>query len=376
MNYLYKIKIFNLYLFTRTNVEINEYHIPKNIKRNKIKNNLIKIIFKTKIDVLIYQLTNYIDIKILNKFNRPKIIFYQHSSIFYLIYSNYTLFLSLYKEYQDSKYIVSLIPLENNYLFKKWNINSILMDNFISFEYNSIIPSDLTTKTVLMIGRANSKSKRFELGIQAMEYIIQENNETKMKIISNKNGTKFLENLIYNLNLEKSIEFIGYTLIPEIYFKNSSLHIFPSISESFGLVLSETKIFGIPNILIGLDYISLSKKGNIIIYNDSPELIAMNSKYILDNEKYRKNLGKKARQSMKKYNNKKLFNKWMELILSIYNGDKYYEILRKKEKEMNENEVKNILKNQIKFLKKRNTNLNNIKINDFNNFSNFYIYKI
>ena len=148
VNYLYKVKIFKLYLFTRTDVEINEYHIPENIKRNKIKNNLIKIIFKTKIDILIYQLTNYFDIKILNKLNRPKIIFYQHSSIFYIIYSNYTLFLTLYKEYQDSKYIISLIPLENSYLFKKWNINSILMDNFISYEYNSIIPSDLTSKTV------------------------------------------------------------------------------------------------------------------------------------------------------------------------------------------------------------------------------------
>lgn len=226
-----------------------------------------------------------------------------------------------------------------------------------------------------MIGRANNKLKRFELGIQAMEYITQENNDAKMKIISNKSGTNFLENLINNLNLEKSIEFIGYTLIPEVYFKNSSLHIFPSISESFGLVLSETKIFGIPNILIGLDYVCLSKKGNIIIYNDSPELIALESKYILENEKYRKNLGKQGKQSMKKYNNKKLFNKWIKLILSICNDDRYYEILRKKEKEMDENKAKNILKNQIKILKKKITNLNNIKINDFNNFSNFYIFK-
>ena len=211
------------------------------------------------------------------------------------------------------------------------------MNNFITYEYNSIIPSDLTSKTILMLGRAKSKNKRFELGIQAMEYIAQEINEVNMKIISIINGTYHLQNLIVNIKLEKNIKFIGYSLTPEIFFKNSSLHIFPTISESFGLVLSETKIFGIPNILLGLDYVSLSKGGNIIIYDDSPESIAKESLKILYDEKYRKNLGKSAKQSMKKFNNQQLLNKWIKLIVSIYNNELYYKILRKNEKEMDEN---------------------------------------
>ena len=223
-----------------------------------------------------------------------------------------------------------------------------------------------------MIGRAKNKYKRFDLGILAMEYIIQEINETKMKIISDINGTYILQKLTINLNLEKSIEFIGYTLIPEIFFKNSSLHIFPTISESFGLVLSETKIFGIPNILLGLDYVSLSKGGNIIIYDDSPELIAKESIKILNNKKFREKLGRKAKQSMKKFNNQLLLNKWIKLILFIYNNEYYYISLRKNEKEMEENIAKNILTNQIRLLKKRIMNFTDIKINDFKNFNNFY----
>ena len=376
LNYFHKIKIFKVYLFTKTNKEKNEYYIPESIKRTIIKHNLIKIILKYKIDILIYELTNYFDIKALNKFKDAKIIFYHHSSFFYHFYSNFTLFLKIYKEYQNSKYIISIIPLENNYLFKKWNISSILMNNFITYEYNSIIPSDLTSKTVLMIGRAKNKYKRFDLGILAMEYIIQEINETKMKIISDINGTYILQKLTINLNLEKSIEFIGYTLIPEIFFKNSSLHIFPTISESFGLVLSETKIFGIPNILLGLDYVSLSKGGNIIIYDDSPELIAKESIKILNNKKFREKLGRKAKQSMKKFNNQLLLNKWIKLILFIYNNEYYYRSLRKNEKEMEENIAKNILTNQIKLLKKRIMNFTDIKINDFKNFNNFYNFSI
>ena len=37
-----------------------------------------------------------------------------------------------------------------------------------------------------------------------------------------------------------------------------------------------------------------------------------------------------------KFNNKFLFHKWINLIISIYKGDKFYKILKKKENEINE----------------------------------------
>ena len=369
INYFYKIKIFKIYLFTRTNKEENEYKIPENIKRNCVKNNIIKIIKRNKIDILIYQLNYYEEISILNKLKNLNIIFYQHSSFFYELYSNYTSFLSLYKEYQNSKYIVSIIRLESDYLFKKWGINSILMNNFVTYEYNKVIPSSLSSNIILMIGRGNNKFKRFELGIHSMEYIIKDIEDCSMKIISNLNGTYNLQNIVNNLNLEQNIKFNGYTLTPEIQFKNASLHIFPTISESFGLVLCETKIFGIPNILVGLDYVSIAKGGTRIIYDETSESIAKEAIKILQNKNYRKFLGKKAKNSMKKFNNELLFNNWIKLILCVYNGEKYYEELKTNNKKMNENEALIILKNQINLMKIRNSKYINITLNEFKNFT-------
>ena len=80
-----------------------------------------------------------------------------------------------YKLYQSSKYVISLIPFENDYIFRNWGINSILMDNFMTYDYYSITPSDLSSKTILMIGRGIDKLKRFDLGIKTMKYIIKEN---------------------------------------------------------------------------------------------------------------------------------------------------------------------------------------------------------
>jgi glycosyltransferase involved in cell wall biosynthesis len=226
-----------------------------------------------------------------------------------------------------------------------------------------------------MVGKGNSKIKRFNLGILAMEYIIKKNSMYKMNLISHLNGTEELQNLIYNLNLENDVKFIGYTLIPEVYFKNSSLHIFPTISESFGLVLSETKIYGIPNILLGLDYVQISKGGTIIIYDENPESIAKESMKIMNDENYRKILGKEARISMKKYNNQILFYKWVNLILSIYNGDSFYNKTKREEKKIKESELVKSFENQIKLLKKRDSNFYNILIKDFKNYSQLYKFK-
>jgi glycosyltransferase involved in cell wall biosynthesis len=349
---LYKIKIFNIYLFTKVSKQENEYFIPEDVKRIVIENNIDKIISKFKIDVLLYNLYNYSEINKLNNRKKPKIIYYQHSSFFYFLYSNYTSFLSLYKAYKNAKCVVSLVPLENSYIFKYWGINSILMSNFVTFNYNLVIPSNLLSKTILMIGRGYNKLKRFNLGINAMEYIIKEDSKCEMKIISILNKTNDLQNLVYNLNLENQIKFIGYSLIPDLQFRNASLHIFPSISESFGLVLSEAKIYGIPNILVGLDYVQISKGGTIIIYDDNPESIAKESIKIIKNETYRKNLGRKARFSMIKFNNQLLFYKWVKLILSIYNGDDIYNKLKAQEKLINKIQLKKLLLNQINNLYK------------------------
>ena len=327
---------------------------------------MIKEIKKKRLEVFIYQLSNYSEIDIFNNLKKIKIIFVQHQSFFFWIYSNYTYFKYLYEAYQKSRFIISLIHLENDYIFKKWGINSILMNNFITYDYNHSFPSNLMSKNIIMIGRADDIFKRFELGIQAMEYIVKEIPESQMIIISNLTNIIFLKNFINNLVLKNNIKFYDYISNPEIYFENVCLHFFTSISESFGLVLSETKIYGIPNILLGLDYISIKKGGIIIIYDDSAESIAKETFKILLNIQNRKNLGYEARISMKHFKNEIVMKKWVKLILSIYFYDDYQRFIEFNKK-LSEKQALLILQKQIKLLNKRKKEMKNISINDIEN---------
>jgi glycosyltransferase involved in cell wall biosynthesis len=375
LNYLYRIKIFNLYLFT-TDLGFekeSEYYIESNIIRTNMKNytitNLIKEVRKKKIDILIFQNSNSKDIKMLSNLTDIKTIFYQHQSFFYWLYKNYTQFKSIYEAYHSAKYIVSLIHLENDYIFRKWGIESIFMNNFISYNLKRVIPSDLSYKNIIMIGRADNKLKRFNLGIYAMEYIIQEIPGCEMKILSEAENVNRLFKMIEVLNLKNNVKFYGYTSTPEIFFKNVSLHLFPSISESFGLVLCETKIYSLPNIILGLDYISIYKGGTINIYDDRIETIANEAIKILIDDKYRKILGKSARKSIQILDNEILLEKWIKLILSVYFGNNYYQKLREEDKKISEDEAKKILDNQINLLRMRNSIYTNVTINNINNFT-------
>lgn len=376
-NYLNKIKIFHIFLFTRKFKEDNEYIIPDNVKRIQVKYSLIRDIKKNKIDILIYQLDYINEIEEIINNQDLKIIFYIHSSTFDWIYNNYTVFKSIYKLYSNAKFIISLVPFENDYLFEKWGIRSIYIKNFMTYQYNNILPSDLSSQKILMIGRGNDKKKRFEKGILSIEYLNNEISDFELMIISNLTGVNKLRNLVDNLNLNERVKFVGYSSNPDIYYKNSSLNIFPSISESFGLVLSEAKMYGIPSILLGLDYVAISNGGTIIIYDDTPETLSKEALKVLKNHKYKKSLSIGARNNMKKFVNEYILIKWTKIILSVFNGDNYYNEFRKKEKKLSEEVSIKILNNQINLLNSRISIFKNISFEDYKNLtfmSNFSQY--
>ena len=92
---------------------------------------------------------------------------------------------------------------------------------------------------------------------------------------------------------------------------------------------------------------------------------------ILKDEKYRDNLGKEARKSMKIFDNDILSKKWIKLILSVYYGDIYYKKLQKENIKLSKKESLNIFYNQIKLLKMRKKNFINTSLYDYQNLTYF-----
>ena len=355
IKHLANIKIFKQYLITKNGILDGAYSIPNNtIRIDLTEQNLdiFEIIKKEKIDILIYNFYEKYEMLKLSEYKGTKTIFYEHSSIFIWIYlKKYNFKNSFYAVYKRAKYVISLIPFENDFIFKRWGIKSILMDNLNTYDYDSVIPSDLKGNNIIMIGRAKDDLKRYDLGIKSMESIVKEVPNCVMNIISLPDPK--LENLIKTLELDNNIKFIGFLKDPSTFYRNSSLHIMPSLTESYAMTLAEAKIFGIPSIICGLDYLTLAKGGTVILYDDEPIAIAKEAIKILKNNTYRQILGKEARESMKIRKNKFIVKKWINLLLSVYNGKAYYNKLSKNTEKLPKEEFDIIFKNQLKLLKKR-----------------------
>jgi hypothetical protein len=231
------------------------------------------------------------------------------------------------------------------------------------------MPSNLKENKILLIGRGREKMKRFDLGIQAMEYIKDVLSDSKLMIIAKNKSLDNLINTVNNLNLNNNIEFAMYSSDPSIYFNSASLNFLTSLSESYSLSLSETKIFGIPTIIMGLDFLSLSKKGTIIIYDDYPETLAKISLKILLNNVLKKKLSIEARQSMKNLSNEILKKDWKKLLILSYNDftnyTKYF--IKRRHKD---NYYLQILRKQIDLLKSRTIKMKNINISFIFNLTN------
>ena len=378
INYLSKQPIFDIYLFYNKDCE-DEYYINSTVHKIKINLHSTQILrtklVENNIELFLYQFDIINDIKMLNKLSEIKditTIFINYSSFLYWIYNNdLNSFTTLYDAYRKSNYIISLIPYENDLLFKKWGIDSIFMNIIMPHDINYTTPLDLSSNTILMLGKGPENIKRFGLGIKTMEYIKKEIPDCKMKIVTDLNEIKNLKKLAKELNLENSITFEEYSFSNDKYFNDISLHLLPSIAEGIGLDICETKLFGIPNVLVGLDYLPCSKGGVSIIYEDNPNIIAKECIKILKDENYRKQLGKEAFESMRKYNNDDIGDKWMRLILSTYLDNAYYHRIQDEDKDLrNIKEDEEILNNQVNLLRNRikglkNLNNNNIKDFDF-----------
>ena len=208
INYLSKIKIFDLFLFTNI-ITKNEFKISYNVKRIVIFNQLYRLkrnIISNKINIFIYQSYDKQIITMLKGLKNLKVIFYNHSCFLFWIYiKNGIILNNIYNEYKKAKYVISIVPFENNFLFKKWGINSIYMNNFVTYNYNKVIPSDLSSKKILMIGRGSDKNKRFELGIRAMKFILKEIPDSEMIIISDDNDIIYMKYLVKILEIQKTV---------------------------------------------------------------------------------------------------------------------------------------------------------------------------
>lgn len=179
--------------------------------------------------------------------------------------------------------------------------------------------SKLDSNNLIAVGRL-SPEKGFDDMLLMFSKLISKYPKLKLNIIGDGIERKKLKELVNKLKLGDKVIFHGYRTkeyINELLL-DSSLYIMTSHTESFGLVLIEAFSYGVPCLAYDSaqganEIITNGVNGYLIKSRDEDDMVK-HIGMLIEDEKLRKKLGKKAREESKKYNKEPVLEQWSKLI--------------------------------------------------------------
>ena len=177
--------------------------------------------------------------------------------------------------------------------------------------------STLNEKVVLNVGRFTD-DKQHELLINLWSLSKVKNNGWKLHIIGKGENLKKMKTLISKLKLEESICILPPTKDIVSEYLSSSIFVLSSRAEGFGLVLVEAMASGVPCVAFNCptgpkDIIYDGKNGYLIEEGNHKDFVQKLDK-LMKNEDLRKAFGKSSRIDIKRFNEKIIEEKLMNLL--------------------------------------------------------------
>ena len=166
----------------------------------------------------------------------------------------------------------------------------------------------------LNVSRFN-EAKDHKTLINAFSIVHKMNQNTKLLCVGDGELRKEIQTLVNELQLSESVIFAGIQQNTQDYYNASDCFVLSSAYEGFGLVLVEAMACELPVISTdcgGTKEIVVQESDLVPIKN--PELLAEKMKQVMEfSEEERKDLGKRNRKSVEKFDLEKITLEWQDL---------------------------------------------------------------
>lgn len=178
--------------------------------------------------------------------------------------------------------------------------------------------NDLNTKNIISVGRF-SPEKGFVDLVKVMDLVVKKDKDIKLYLVGDGFQKEEIKSTIKELNLEKNIILTGFKDTKEQYkyYKESSLYVMTSYSESFGIVLLESMNYGVPCIAFS----SARGAKTILEEADFPlvdernlETMASEIVTLLNDKKKLKQLQTEGKKYITKYSIENVKKEWLKII--------------------------------------------------------------
>lgn len=179
--------------------------------------------------------------------------------------------------------------------------------------------ADLNSKNIISVGRLAKEKGYLDL-LKVFKTVNEKYPEWKLNIVGDGEEKEAIKNKIKEYNLENSVTLLGFknkNELDEIY-KNSSIYVMTSYTESFGLVLLEAESYGIPILALdsaqGAKEIIQNEKNGYLIQNRNLEEMSKKIIKLIEDKDLRKQLGHQGRVLSEEYKKDNVANTWYEII--------------------------------------------------------------
>lgn len=204
---------------------------------------------------------------------------------------------------------------------KQWNKkNIIVIPNTVDIHHAT--QSLLNNKTAIFAGRFTYQ-KGLERMLEAWKIVVSKRNDWTLKLIGEGDQKEQLKQQCQKLGINDNVIFAPATKNIEKEYKNSSLFLFTSRFEGFGLVLVEAMQCGVPCISFNCTYgpsdIIDNGVNGYLIENNDVEAFAKATLKLIENDELRKKMGDAAIEKAKQYLPEKIMPQWIELFKQLTN---------------------------------------------------------
>lgn len=195
--------------------------------------------------------------------------------------------------------------------------NVVVIHNPIS-EYPKKI-SSCSSKKVIAAGRYVSQ-KGFDMLLESWKIVSKLHPDWTLSIYGAGNRTAF-EQTVNSNKMEESVALYGAVDDLNSKFIESSIFAFPSRFEGFGMVVAEAMSCGVPAVAFACpcgpkDIITHNVDG-LLVEPENIEEFAQKLCYLIDNEKVRKEMGKKAHVRSKDFDIEVIGQQWHNLFYEL-----------------------------------------------------------
>jgi glycosyltransferase involved in cell wall biosynthesis len=198
---------------------------------------------------------------------------------------------------------------------KEWNVNNgVVIPNSLWFKASRF--SDLKSKKVIAVGR-HSYEKGLDRMLEIWQKVIEKYPDWSLEIYGKANENKDLQKLANSLKIGNNVAFLEPVKNINDKYLEASILLMTSRTEGFGMVLIEAMSVGLPSIAYdcpcGPRSIITNNKNGFLIKDGSIGTFVEKIELLIEDEKFRVQMGNEAQNSVKEYQIDNIMQMWKSL---------------------------------------------------------------